>query len=212
MKTAAESYALLTEGNTRYSGNSSDKAQPQGRLDIGHEFIEQQRPHTIIVGCSDSRVPVERVFDQGAGDLFVVRVAGNILAPALVGSVEFAAAEFGSRLVVVLGHRHCGAIGATIKKIQESADVPSPNINVIVDTISSNVASLFEDEKSKDLSADEFNFEAMRTNVKASAEFLRNESPILKPLIQTDGLRVVGAEFDVKTGVVDFFDGVPLDA
>jgi len=210
MKTATEAYALLTEGNLRYSGQSSNKAQSQRQLSDGHQFIAQQRPHTIVIGCSDSRVPVELIFDQGFGDLFVVRVAGNILAPSLVGSVEFAAAEFGSRLVVVLGHRHCGAIGATINCIQQSQQAPSPNINVIVDTISQNVADLFDNNNAADLSADELNLQAMRANVAASANFLRRESPVLKPLIENEGLQVIGAEFDVETGVVDFFDGAPL--
>lgn len=210
MKSAAEAYTLLAEGNLRYSGHTFDRTQSENRLKNGHEFIEQQRPHTIVVGCSDSRVPVELIFDQGFGDLFVVRVAGNILAPSLVGSVEFAAAEFGSRLVVVLGHRHCGAIGATIKSIKDASAAPSPNINVIVETISRNVASLFDNENVDNLDADALSFQAMRTNVTASAQYLRHQSPVLTPLIENDGLQVVGAEFDVETGVVDFFDGVPF--
>lgn len=210
MKTAAQAYTLLAEGNLRYSGQSSDKSPSLGSSNNGHRFIEQQRPHTIVIGCSDSRVPVEMIFDQGLGDIFVVRVAGNILAPSLVGSVEFAAAEFGSRLVVVLGHRRCGAVGATINSIQQAQAAPSPNINAIVEAISGNVSDLFDANGSTELSAEELSFQAMRANVAASTHFLRNESSVLTPLIQNEGLQVIGAEFDIETGVVDFFDGVPF--
>ena len=209
MKTAEQAYALLTEGNHRYANDSTHRNDAVNRT-RGHEFIKQQSPHTIVVGCSDSRVPVEMIFDQGFGDLFVVRVAGNILAPSLVGSVEFAAAELGSRLVVVLGHRHCGAIGATIKSAQESRTDMSPNVHAIVDTIRSNLSGLVD--LNSGIDEQELSLQAMRANVSASTEFLRRQSPVLGPLIENEGLQVLGAEFDVETGKVDFFDGVPLDA
>lgn len=209
MKTATQAYALLVEGNDRYVHNSSHKDQTINRTSR-HQFIKEQRPHTIVVGCSDSRVPVEMIFDQGFGDLFVIRVAGNILAPSLVGSIEFAAAEFGSRLVVVLGHRQCGAIGAMIKNHQESRTDMSPNVHVIVDTIRNNVSGLVDLDSSAD--QDELNFQTMRANVSASSKYLRHRSTVLSPLIEKEGLQVLGAEFDVETGKVDFFDGVPFQA
>jgi len=182
MKSASEAFALLVEGNQRYLGKLLSSDSEATGKSRGHEYIEKQR------------------------------LAGNILAPSLVGSVEFAAAEFGARLVVILGHRHCGAIGAAVKSIQQSQQTPSPNINAILDTITDNVAITVEDNQGKELSANELNFIAMRANVIASAELLRKESPVLAPLIADEGLRVVGAEFDIETGIVEFFDGVPITA
>ena len=205
MKTASEALTLLREGNERFANDSLDPAVISSRSPR-QNFIKQQRPHTIVVGCSDSRVPAEMVFDQGLGDLFVVRVAGNIIAPSQVGSVEFAAAEFGTRLVVVLGHTHCGAVGATIRNIQEPAGEHSPNIMAIVERIRPHILGLVESDSHTN--SDDLHHQAMRANVRASAEHLRNGSNLLATLIETEGLRVVGAEYDVETGLVGFFDGL----
>ena len=165
-----------------------------------------QEPHAVVLGCSDSRVPVEVVFDQGFGDLFVIRVAGNVVAPSQVGSVEFAAERFGTRLVVVLGHTRCGAIDATLEELQQGARNPSTNLRSIVNRIRPSVEGLLRTELRHDTAA--LAREAVRANVRVSASHLRHGSEVLEQLIQTDGLRVVGAEYSLETGQVDFFDGV----
>lgn len=166
-----------------------------------------QEPFAVILGCSDSRVPAEIVFDQGLGDLFVIRVAGNIVAPSLVGSVEFAAETFRTRLVVVLGHSSCGAVQATVEALERPAEGGSPNLRSIVDRIRPAVEPLFETELRHD--RDALVRRAVRANVRASADHLRHGSELLERLIARDGLLVVGAEYSLDTGVVEFFDGVP---
>ncbi|MGH8033894.1 MAG: carbonic anhydrase, partial [Lysobacterales bacterium] len=158
------------------------------------------------LGCSDSRVPAEIVFDQGLGDLFVIRVAGNIVAPSLVGSVEFAAERFGTRLVVVLGHSMCGAILATIEQLGQPSGGQSPNLLSIVDRVRPSVEPLLKTGIS--LSHDALVHAAVRANIRASANHLRHGSVILEQLIQRDGLMVLGAEYSLATGVVEFFDGL----
>jgi carbonic anhydrase len=171
------------------------------------EFVAGQEPFAVILGCSDSRVPVEIVFDQGLGDLFVIRVAGNIVAPSQIGSVEFAAERFGTRLVVVLGHTHCGAIDATLDDLQRPSGAQSLNLSSIVQRIRPAVEGLLATELRRDHEA--LAREAVRANVRVSADYLRHGSEVLERLIRKDGLQVVGAEYSLETGVVDFFDGVP---
>ena len=166
-----------------------------------------QQPFAIILGCSDSRVPAEIVFDQGLGDLFVIRVAGNIVAPSQVGSVEFAAARFGTRLVVVLGHSQCGAIVATLEELRRPTENQSRNLRAIVDRVRPSVEGLLETDLGRDLDA--LVKQAVRLNIRASADHLRHGSEVLEQLIQNDGLQVVGAEYSLETGVVEFFDGLP---
>jgi carbonic anhydrase len=166
-----------------------------------------QEPFATILGCSDSRVPAEIVFDQGLGDLFVIRVAGNIVAPSQVGSVEFAAARFGTRLVVVLGHSQCGAILATLEEIQQATENQSQNLRSIVDRVRPSVEALLATELRHD--PDALVRQAIRANIRVSANHLRHGSEILEQMIRRDGLLVVGAEYSLKTGAVDFFDGVP---
>jgi len=169
-----------------------------------------QRPFAIILGCSDSRVPAEIVFDQGLGDLFVIRVAGNIVAPSLVGSVEFAAERFGTRLVVVLGHSNCGAILATIEEFYGPGDSRAHNLRSIVDRVRPSVETLLATGLRHD--HDKLVREAVRANIRASASHLRHGSDLLEQMIESDGLLVVGAEYSLETGVVDFFDGLPQPA
>jgi carbonic anhydrase len=169
--------------------------------------MDNQEPFAIILGCSDSRVPAEIVFDQGLGDLFVIRVAGNIVAPSQVGSVEFAAAQFGTRLVVVLGHAQCGAVLATINELERPGGTPSRNIRSIVDRIRPAVEPLL----AKGMNHDAVVRDAVRANVRVSANHLRHGSDILEGLIDHEGLVVVGAEYSLETGLVDFFDGLPDD-
>lgn len=206
MLTAYEAFERLRAGNRRFAANirGSEPFVSQMRR---AELASGQEPFAIILGCSDSRVPAEIVFDQGLGDLFVIRVAGNIVASSLVGSVEFAAERFGTRLVVVLGHSQCGAILATLETLRAPNETKSRNLMAIVDRVRPSVESLL----STDLRHDEDALirEAVRANIRASANHLRNGSRVLEQLIQEDGLLVVGAEYSLETGVVDFFDGAP---
>ncbi len=203
---AREALARLREGNGRFSADARDGG---GILSPGRrtELPMVQEPFAIILGCSDARVPAELVFDQGLGDLFVIRVAGNIVAPSLVGSVEFAAARFGTRLVVVLGHSQCGAILATLEELRAPSPTQSRNIQSIVDRVRPSVVGLLEDGGGAD--PDLLVHRAVRANIRASADHLRHGSEVLEQLIQHEGLLVVGAEYSLETGVVDFFDGVP---
>ena len=203
---AREALARLRDGNLRFTSDTrrSDLLLGQDRR---FELTKGQRPIAIILGCSDSRVPAEIVFDQGLGDLFVIRVAGNIVAPSQVGSVEFAAERFGTRLVVVLGHSQCGAILATLEELRQPTENQSRNLQSIVDRVRPSVEGLLRTELSSDTEA--LVREAVRVNIRASANHLRHGSEILEQLIQRDGLLVVGAEYSLQTGAVDFFDGMP---
>jgi carbonic anhydrase len=203
MITATEALERLQQGNGRFVSGSSGQAGQVQR----ESLLAAQEPFAIVLGCSDSRVPAELVFDQGFGDLFVIRVAGNIVAPSQVGSVEFAAERFGTRLVVVLGHSMCGAILATIDEMGRPTEGQSANLRSIVDRVRPAVEMLMRTE----LRLDRENLvkEAVRANIRSSANHLRHGSSILEQLIQRDGLLVVGAEYSLETGVVDFFDGLP---
>lgn len=204
MISATEALDRLREGNRRFvshvrSGHTM--ASEERRL----ELTAGQEPFAIILGCSDSRVPAEIVFDQGLGDLFVIRVAGNVVAPSQVGSVEFAAERFGTRLVVVLGHSQCGAIQATIEELGRPAADQSKNLRSIVDRIRPSVEPLLATTAGRD--GDVLMHEAVRANIRASANHLRHGSEVLEQLILTRGLMVVGAEYSLESGVVEFFDG-----
>ena len=179
-----------------------------GHIHLSHaervEMAREQEPFAIILGCSDSRVPAEIVFDQGLGDLFVIRVAGNIVAPSQVGSVEFAASQFGVRLVVVLGHSHCGAILATLQVMRNEMKNSSANILSIVDRVRPSVEELLQTHNDDDL--DSFVQEAVKANVLSSVNLLRTGSPLLKELVEDEGLLVVGAEYSLETGQVEFYE------
>lgn len=203
MLTALEALDRLREGNLRFVADIKNlNAMPNRARRI--ELTSGQEPFAIILGCSDSRVPAELVFDQGLGDLFVIRVAGNIVAPSQVGSVEFAAGQFGTRLVVVLGHTNCGAITATLDELRRPTENQSRNLRSIVDRVRPSVETLLETELKNDHHA--LVHQAVRANIRASANQLRHGSEILENLIQRDGLMVVGAEYSLETGIVDFFD------
>jgi carbonic anhydrase len=147
------------------------------------------------------------VFDQGLGDLFVVRVAGNIVVPSVIGSVELAAERFGTRLVVVVGHSRCGAVLATLEALARPSDTRSTSLQPILDQIQASLKGL-PGTGSRAISK-EVVAEAVRANVRASANHLRNGSELLKKLTREAGLLIVGAEYSLESGVVDFFDGVP---
>jgi carbonic anhydrase len=202
---AQEALKRLREGNRRFASDVSSRdmlMSPTRRRTL----MTGQEPFAIILGCSDSRVPAEIVFDQGLGDLFVIRVAGNIVAPSQVGSVEFAAARYATRLVVVLGHSQCGAILATLEELQQPTENQSPNLHSIVDRVRPSVEGLLETELRHDPEA--LVRQAVRANIRASTNQLRHGSEILENLIRKEGLLVVGAEYSLETGVVHFFDGV----
>jgi carbonic anhydrase len=201
---AREALQRLREGNRRFAGNvrSLDSLLSHARRG---ELVEAQQPFAIVLGCSDSRVPAEVVFDQGLGDLFVIRVAGNIVAPSQVGSIEFAAARFGTRLVVVMGHSQCGVILATLESMESPGASESRNLRAIVDRVRPSIQPLMHtglaDDRSSLVKA------AVRANVRTSANHLRHGSEILEHFIAAEGLLVVGAEYSLETGEVDFFDG-----
>jgi len=200
MISATEALTRLRDGNRRF-------VDADAIANHGHRasLAAGQEPFAIVLGCSDSRVPAELVFDLGFGDLFVIRVAGNIVAPSQVGSVEFAAARFGTPLVVVMGHTQCGAITATLEELAGQA-TQSRNLQSIVDRVRPSVESVIAAGGNLDPAT--LVREAVRANVRASADHLRHGSEILERLIRDGGLLVVGAEYSLETGTVDFFDGV----
>lgn len=204
MLSAEEALDRLRQGNERFASDTrSSEAVVNGMRRAG--LVAGQEPFAIILGCSDSRVPAEIIFDQGLGDLFVIRVAGNVVAPSQVGSVEFAAERFGTRLVVVLGHSTCGAIRATLEELGRPSEAQSRNLRSIVDRIRPAVEPLYA--AGRHLPEADLMRQAVRANIRASVNQLRHGSQILEQLGQQDGLRVVGAEYSLETGRVDFFEG-----
>ena len=194
----------LVEGNQRFLKRGAGLEARTFRADLADQG---QQPFAIVLGCSDSRTPVEILFDEGFGDLFVVRIAGNVVAPSVVGSIEFAASQFGTRLVVVLGHTRCGAIAATAKAIQTGDGPDSRNIRSITDRIGPHIDGIVP-PAGTDIDQGVLR-ECMRVNVRASAEHLRHGSRLLEELVLMGRLAVVGAEYELESGRVQFFDGVP---
>jgi carbonic anhydrase len=208
MVSAIDALQRLREGNQRFV-SELQRTRRRGRS-RRNELVEGQAPFAIVLGCSDSRVPAEIVFDQGLGDLFVIRVAGNVVAPSQVGSVEFAAERFGTRLVVVLGHSLCGAVVATLEELERPSEMRSPNLRSIVDRIRPAVEGLLEVGPSQD--KDALLHHAVRANIRASVDHLRHGSAVLERLIERDGLLVVGAEYSLESGIVDFLGDAPAAA
>ena len=202
---AREALQRLQEGNRKFVAHIEGAEVLLGPSRPA-ELPMEQKPFAIILGCADARVPAEIVFDQGLGDLFVIRVAGNIVAPSQVGSVEFAAARFDTRLVVVLGHSQCGAILATLEELRRPSENQSRNLRSIVDRIRPSVEMLLKTDLRHD--EDALVRQAVRANVTSAVDHLRHGSEVLEQLIHDEGLRIVGAEYSLETGVVDFFDGV----
>ncbi len=203
MITADEALERLRTGNRQFvaelGGGSVQNGESRRR-----ELVEGQEPVAIILGCSDSRVPAEIVFNQGLGDLFVIRVAGNIVAPSQVDSIEFSAARHGTRLVVVLGHSQCGAILATIEELGRKPEDQSYKLRSIVDRVRPSVEALMETEIGKN--HDELVRRSVRNNIRMSVNQLRRGSQVLEHLLEHEGLRIIGAEYSLETGVVEFFD------
>jgi carbonic anhydrase len=205
MITAQEALERLKEGNCRFVDGLHDGEGTSTHRRV--QLADGQEPFAIILGCSDSRVPAELVFDQGLGDLFVIRVAGNVVAPSQVGSVEFAAGMFGTELVVVLGHTKCGAIEATLRELEQPLGSRSSNLRSIVDRIRPSVRSLMDTPLDSD--RETLIRYAVRANIRASVDHLAHGSQMLEQLIEAGKLLVVGAEYDLESGEVDFFDGLP---
>jgi carbonic anhydrase len=201
-----EALTRLREGNRRFAAGAPGLDPLMARTKRA-QLVAGQCPWAIVLGCSDSRVPVEMVFDQGPGDLFVVRVAGNVVAPTQMGSVELAAERFGTRLVVVLGHSRCGAVTAAVDEVHQAGGEMSPGLRSILDLIRPSVEGLVAPDRERD--RDTLISEAVRANVRASVNRLRTGSEVLARLIRNDGLAVAGAEYSLETGLVDFHDGLP---
>ncbi|HEX3235662.1 MAG TPA: carbonic anhydrase [Gemmatimonadales bacterium] len=203
MISAADALARLREGNRRFVANQlgTGASTPERRVAL----LAGQEPFAIVLGCSDSRVPAELVFDQGFGDLFVIRVAGNVVAPSQVGSVEFAASRYGTPLVVVMGHSQCGAVSATLEELLGGETAQSRNLRSIVDRVRPPLETLLSGRDVADPAA--LMAEAVRANVRASVDHLRHGSELLEELIRKDGLLVVGAEYSLESGIVTFFEG-----
>ena len=203
MVDSTQALARLIAGNQRFAAGQVEHASLASDA-RRRELLEGQSPFAIILGCSDSRVPAEIVFDQGLGDLFVIRVAGNVVAPSQIASVEFAVEFFGSRLVVVLGHTSCGAVAATLQRLQGDFEARSHNLDAIVERIIPAVEPLLDVRTSTDDPA--IMRRAVRANIRASAERLRRGSPFLEDLVDRGELQVVGAEYSLESGEVEFFD------
>ena len=203
MITAQEALSRLLEGNQRFVMGVQDKSAlpTQSRR---HELLAGQKPFAVVLGCSDSRAPLEMIFDQGLGDLFVIRVAGNIVAPSRIGSVEFAVEQFGTPLVVVLGHSNCGAVKATLAELERPTKNQSPNLKSIVDRISPAVATLVETKP--ELTSEALIPHAIRANIRASVNQLQRDSAILERLVEQGKVLIVGGEYCLKRGLVEIFD------
>jgi len=199
-----EALERLRAGNICFVANEPSLTKPDFDMT---RLVSGQAPFAVILGCSDSRVPTEIVFDQGLGDLFVIRVAGNIVAPSQIGSIEFAAQKFGTKLVVVLGHTDCGAVEATVEELQRPAEKQSPNMAAIVGRIRPSVMDLMETDDVMD--HEELVSKAVRENIRYSANALRHGSEVIEELVGSGELLIVGAEYSLDTGVVEFFDGTP---
>ena len=199
---AEEALRRLRDGNARFvAGTLTDQALSKKQM---RALATDQAPFAIVLGCSDSRVPAELVFDQGFGDLVVIRVAGNIVAPSQVGSVEFAASKFGTKLVVVLGHSGCGAITAAVEELLDGANNESRNLRSIVDRVRPAVATVIGGRREVDRKT--LIRESVIANVRASVDHLRHGSELLEKLIQNEGLVIVGAKYSLDTGVVTLLD------
>lgn len=199
---AKQALQRLKDGNQRYL--SDDIPPIHINAESRRQLLNSQNPFAIILGCSDSRVPAEIIFGQGLGDLFVIRVAGNVVAPSQIGSIEFAAEKFGTSLVVVLGHTMCGAVEATIEQLKRPTELRSPHLHSIVSRIRPGVEPLLDAEGSDDKQA--LMHRAVRANIETSVANLRHGSEILESLIDSEKLMIVGAEYCLETGVVDFIE------
>lgn len=198
---ADESLQRLREGNARFVAGTQNTV-----LGWHPGIVEGQRPFAAILGCSDSRAPAELVFDQGLGDLFVIRVAGNVVAPSGIGSVEFAVSSFGTPLVVVMGHTRCGAVGATLDALERGDTPESKNLRSITDRIAPHIQGLVRMANKGNADRQVLLREAVRANILASVDGLRHGSSLLEDLVRSGKVVIVGAEYELESGTVDFFE------
>ncbi len=184
--TPDEALDLLLAGNARFV-----EGQAAGRDLVARreQVAAEQRPFAVVLSCSDSRVPAELVFDQGLGELFVCRVAGNILEPIVVGSIEYAVAQFSPLLILVMGHERCGAVTAAVELVN-GGDSPAGSIHALVDAL----AAVLEPGMSVD--------DAVRANALAGARMLPERSAIVRRAAESGALRVVPAEYSLDSGRV----------
>lgn len=202
MISAKDALERLREGNRRFVSDEGEHASPVIREH--QEGMESgQNPFAVILACSDSRVPTEYIFDQGIGDLFVIRVAGNIVAPSQIGSIEYAVQQFSTRLVVVLGHSNCGAVIATLKELALNESVRSPNLRAIVDRVRPALEPVVQDDS--DIGDKGFVEECVRANVQYSVNRLQHGSLIIEKMVGAGDLHIVGAEYSIETGTIEFF-------
>ena len=203
MDSAQKALERLQDGNRRFVSDVQGRGALASQTRRS-ELVAEQNPFAVILGCSDSRVPAEIIFDQGLGDLFVIRVAGNIVAPSQIGSIEFAVEQFGTPLVLVLGHSECGAVQAALQDLKRPIEHRSPNLHSIVSRIQPAVQALLDADEVKH--SDDLLQHAVRANIRTSVEGLSHGSEIIEQLISSNRLRVVGAEYSIETGIIDFFD------
>jgi carbonic anhydrase len=192
----------LRDGNARFIAGEQDATACDHRARRA-QTAREQRPVAAVLACSDSRVPVEIIFDQGIGDLFVVRIAGNVVSVSQAASIEFAASHLGARLVVVLGHTDCGAVKAVIDGAENLRDESSASLDFFIDRIRPSVERVIADCTEK--SPEKIVEKVVRENIRNSVAALQNDSATIRSLVENGGLRVVGAEYSLRTGNVDFF-------
>ena len=189
----AEAISRLKDGNSRYT--NGNQQHPHQSTEQRVELIKSQHPFAIVVGCADSRVPPEIVFDQGLGDLFVLRVAGNVIDDHSLGSIEYAVDHLAVRLIVVLGHQSCGAVKAAKDTIAAKTEAPA-HIQSLVTAIQPAVEATVHGDLET----------TVKANVKDVVQALRSSTPVLKPKVDSGELRVLGAYYNLDTGAVSFLD------
>jgi carbonic anhydrase len=197
--TALDALDRLRAGNVRFASNVISIDSLARQLDRA-ALKKAQAPFAIVLGCSDSRAPAELVFEQGLGELFVIRVAGNVVSPSQVGSVEFAAERFGCRLVVVMGHTQCGAIDATLEAVEKGSPPASDNVMSIVERVRPAVEAARLGGGDRETVARL----ATRINVQMAVQHLRHGTPAIERLVTHEGMMVIGAEYDLESGRVEF--------
>ncbi len=203
MISAEDALERLREGNRRFVSDEVSEETLASREHRAGAAIPQ-KPFAIILACSDSRVPTELIFDRGIGDLFVIRVAGNVVAPSQIGSIEYAAKQFNTKLVVVLGHSNCGAVIATMQELALKESHRSPNLRAIVDRVRPALEPILSD--GFDVDDETVISSCVRANIQASVEQLQHGSLILEELIESGDLKIVGAEYSIETGNIKFFE------
>lgn len=196
----------LKDGNELYVKAIKDSTDLNTPITLRDVDLGQQ-PFAIILSCSDSRVPAELIFNCGIGELFIIRVAGNIASPTQIGSIEYACQNLGAQLVVVMGHSHCGAVSATIGTLSNSKHELSPNLESIIDQITPAVRPIVEADQHADEADDESLLDkAVRANVSYTVNNLSAQSEVLSTLMAEQKLAVIGAEYALETGKVTFHE------